>query len=146
MELAQNNYSKNPVLQRNTIGPQFGGSISIPLYQSGRIQRQISIAKIEVASAEFNLESIKLQTRTELLNAITQFENQLQLLTIEKENKELTKENLEISLQRMKLGQTTSLEVHQAQENFVQSCTRLINFKYNLKIAETKLKQLLALM
>ncbi len=144
--LAQNNYSKNSVLQRNTLGPQFGGSISIPLYQSGRIQRQISIAKIEVESAEFNLKNIKLQARTDLLNAITQFENQQKLRTIEKENNELTKENLEISLQRLKQGQTTTLEVHMAQENYVQSCTRLINFEFNLKIAETKLKQLLALM
>ena len=56
----------------------------------------------------------------------------------------LTKENLDISTQRLKLGQTTSIEVHFAQENYVQSCTRLINFEYTLKIAETKLKQLLS--
>jgi len=66
------------------------------------------------------------------------------LLNIETTNNEFTKEMLEISIQRMKLGQTTSLEVHQAQENYVQSSTRLINFKYTLKIAETKLKQLMA--
>lgn len=130
----------------SNFGPQFGGSISIPLYQSGKIRRQISIAKLDVQSAEYDLENTKLQVKNDLLNAITQFENQQHLLAIEKENNALTKENLEISLQRMKLGQTTSLEVHLAQENFVQSCTRLINFEYNLKIAETKLKQLLAMM
>jgi outer membrane protein len=130
----------------STIGPQFGGTISIPLFQSGKIQRQVSTAKLDLQSAEYDLENVKLQVSTDLLNAIRQYENQQQLLAIEKENKELTKENLEISLQRLKLGQTTSLEVHLAQENFVQSCTRLINFEYNLKIAETKLKQLLALM
>jgi outer membrane protein TolC len=127
-------------------GPQFGGSISIPLYQSGKIRRQVSIAKLDVQSAEYDLENIKLQVKNDLLNAITQFENQQHLQAIEKENNALTKENLEISMQRMKLGETTTLEVHQAQENYVQSCTRLINFEYNLKIAETKLKQLLASM
>jgi len=144
--LSQKKYSAGSVLQSNTAGPQFGGTISVPLYQSGDIQRQISIAKLDVESAGYDLESIRLQAKTDLLNAITQFENQQCLLTIEKENNGLTKENLEISLQRMKLGQTTSLEVHLAQENYVQSCTRLINFEYNLKIAETKLKQLLASM
>lgn len=143
---SQKQYSTGSPLQINTNGPQFGGIISIPLYQSGDIQRQISIAKIEVESAGFNLENSKLQIKTELLNAITQFENQQRLLVIEKENNELTKENYEISLQRLKQGETTTLEVHQAQESYVQSCTRLINFEYNLKIAETKLKQLLALM
>lgn len=144
--VSQKKYSAGSPLQINTTGPQFGGTISIPLYKSGDIQRQISIAKLEVESAGFNLENTKLQARTDLLNVITQFENQQRLLVIERENNELTKENYEISLQRLKQGQTTSLEVHLAQENYVQSSTRLINFEYNLKIAETKLKQLLALM
>jgi outer membrane protein len=138
--------STGSLLINQNIGPQIGGSVSIPLYQAGKNQRQISVAKIEVESAEYNLENVKLQVKTDLLNLINEFDNQLHMLVIEKENNELTKENLNISTQRMKLGQTTSLEVHQAQENYVQSCTRLINFKYNLKIAETKLKQLLAIL
>jgi len=121
-----------------------GGTVSIPLYQSGNINRQISIARIGIESARFELENVKLQARTELLNAIEAFDNQQRLLAIEKENNGFATENLVISLQRMKHGQTTSLEVHQAQDNYVQSFTRLINFEYNLKIAETRLKQLIA--
>jgi outer membrane protein TolC len=68
------------------------------------------------------------------------------LLEIEKENNQYATEYLQISFNRMKFGQTNSLEVHQAQENYVQSCTRLINFRYNLKIAETKLKQFISKM
>jgi len=36
------------------------------------------------------------------------------------------------------------LELHHAQENFVDSYTRLINFEYYLKVAETRLKKLMA--
>jgi len=142
--LSNSNNSAGSLIRSQSYGPQLGGSISIPLFQSGNINRQISIAKIEAASSSFRLENIKLQLQTDLLNAIKTFENQQRLLLIETTNNEYTRENLEISLQRMKLGQTTSLEVHQAQENYVQSSTRLINFKFNLKIAETKLKQLMA--
>ena len=106
----------------------------------------VNTAKIQLQSAENSLRYIKLQKHTELKNALTDFENQQKLLQIEEENNELARENLEISLNRLRLGQTNSLEVHQAQEDFVQSSTRLINFKYNLKIAETKLKQLIALL
>lgn len=130
----------------SNFGPQFGGSISIPLFQAGKIHRQVSIAKLDVQSSEYDLLNIRLQVKNDLLDAIKQFENQSQLRAIEKENNILSKEGLEISLQRMKLGETTALEVHQAQENYVQSCTRLINFEYNLKIAETKLRQMLSLM
>jgi outer membrane protein TolC len=56
----------------------------------------------------------------------------------------LAKENLDIALQRLRLGQSTSLELRQAEESYEDSRTRLINIKYNLKVAETKLRQLMA--
>jgi outer membrane protein len=143
---SQSNNSYSTIRSNQSVGPQFGGTITIPIFQSGKIKRQVSIAKLYLESAKYTLDGIKLQVKIDLQNAINQYENQQKLLTIENENNALSKENLEISIQRLKLGQTTALEVHLAQENYVQSCTRLINFKYNLKLAETKLKQLLALM
>ncbi|HNW49780.1 MAG TPA: TolC family protein [Prolixibacteraceae bacterium] len=124
-------------------GPQVGASLSLPLYEGGALNRKVNVAKMEFSSAQFQLDDIKLQLNTQLQNALNQFETQQKLLEIETENAGLTKENLEISLQRLRLGQTNSLEVHMAQEEFVQSFTRLINFKYNLKLAEIKLKQLM---
>jgi outer membrane protein TolC len=127
-----------------SIGPQLGGTISIPIFQSGNTNRQIETAKIQLQSAEYDLESTRLQVNVQLQNALTQFENQKQLLTIEKDNAVLAKENLEITIQRLRLGQTTSLEVSLAEGSFVESLTRLISFEYYLKVAETKLKQLIA--
>jgi outer membrane protein len=141
---SQNNNSVGSVLKNNSTGPLIGGTVVFPLYSSGDTRRKISIAKIQFQSAEYDLQQIKIQKNTELKNALTDFENHQQLLEIEKENNDLTRENLEISLQRLRLGQTTSLEVHQSQDDYVQSCTRLINFQYNLKIAEINLKQLVA--
>jgi outer membrane protein TolC len=133
----------NPLVNR-TIGPSIGGTVSIPIYQGGNAIRQIKVAKIQLQSDQFNLENIRLKVNQQLQNALTQFENQLNLLKIEKDNAILAKENLEISIQRLRYGQTTSLEVSLAENSFVDSLTRLINFEYNLKVAETKLKQLLA--
>ena len=62
----------------------------------------------------FLLESVKLQVNTELQRALTEFEDQQQLLKFEKENYAMAKENLDISLARLRLGQTTALEVRQA--------------------------------
>ena len=133
----------NPLVNR-TIGPSVGGTVSIPIYQGGNAIRQIKVAKIQLQSDQYNLENVRLKINQQLQNALTQFENQLNLLKIEKDNAVLAKENLEISIQRLRYGQTTSLEVSLAENSFVDSLTRLINFEYNLKVAETKLKQLLA--
>lgn len=131
-------------LLNRTFGPQVGGTISIPIFSAGENKRKMSAAKLQLKSAEYDLENVKLQVNTELLNALTGFNNQQKLMQIEKENNELNKEYIEICLQRLRLGQSTSLELHQAQDSYAQSSTRLINFEYNLKIAEIKLKQLIA--
>lgn len=82
--------------------------------------------------------------KTALNSAYESYENQAKLLNIERENNILARENLMISLERLRLGQTNSLEIHQAQEYLIQSNTRYINFQYNMKIAESKVRQLLA--
>jgi len=138
-----NNTSGTTLLSRN-FGPLVGGSITIPIYQGGNTNRLIATSKIQLQSAEYNLENSKIQVNTQLENALTDFENQQNLLSIEKENTDLVKENLEISMQRLRYGQTTALEVRQAQQSYEDSFTRLINFKYNLKVAETRLRQLIA--
>lgn len=142
--LNQTNNSAGYQLYNRTLGPQVGGTISIPIFQGGNLARQVKVAKLQYNSAQFSLDQIKLNMITALHNAISDFENQKQLLEIEKSNDLLAKENLEISLQRLKLGQTTELEVKLAQESYVDSATRLINFMYNVKVAETRLKQLMA--
>jgi outer membrane protein TolC len=140
----QSDYTKGNLSINRNFGPQIGASISIPLFQGGSINRQISIARLELKSSETAFEGVKTEVNTQLNNALEDFENQKELLNIENENSELARENLDIAMQRLRFGQTTSLEVKLAQESYENSQTRLINFKYSLKIAETKLKQLIA--
>ena len=141
---SQTSNSGGTVLLNNSLGPQVGGSLLIPIYNAGETKRKETVAKIQKETAEIDLQSIKLQVNIALTNTLTEFENQQKLLNMETENNELAKENLQISMERLKHGQTTSTEVHLAQENYVQSNTRLINFRYNLKMAETRLKQLVS--
>lgn len=136
--------SVGSTLENQTYGPQIAGTLAVPLFSAGENKRKVTATKLDVLSAQYQMENVKLQTKTELENALTDFENQQELLRIERENYALAKENLQISLQRLSHGETTSLEVHLAQESFTQSFTRLVNFQYNLKISESKLKQLIA--
>ena len=132
------------VKTNNSFGPQIGGSLSIPIFQGGSVNRQIKVSALQLKTSEYYLESAKLALYADLVNSLADFDAQKNLLTIEKSNHSLAKENLEISIQRLRLGETTSLEIRQAQESYQESLTRLLNFEYSLKVAETKLKQLLA--
>lgn len=142
--LSQSTNSQGNIKNDRSYGMQVGGTLSIPLYTAGETKRKTAVAKTELLISQYSLESARLQISKDLENAYNDFESQQQLLEIEKQNYRLAKENMDISLQRLKLGQTGSLEVHQAQENYAQSSTRLTNFEYNLKMAETKLKQMIS--
>lgn len=134
----------NTVGSSTTTGPSVGGSIVVPLYQAGESARKKKVAELAVEASQTDLTNLKLELNSTLRNVINDFDNQKALLKLEEENNTMTKEYLEISMERLRLGQTNSLEVHLAQEKFMNSNTRLINYQYNLKMAETKLKQLVA--
>ncbi len=138
------NFNDRTSFENRTYGPQVLATLQVPLYTGGETDRKIAIAQLALQTNEFELQQAKQEVNIELKNTIRLFANQESLLAIETENNDLAKENFKISIERLKYGQTTALEVHQAQEEFVQSNTRLVNFRYNLIIAETKLKQLIA--
>jgi len=141
---SKTDYANFSSLSNRSFGPQIAATLRVPIYQAGEAKRKTRVANLDIQSAEYNLDKIKLQLLVELENVFEEFEAQNRLLEIEEENNRLTKQNMEISLQRLRLGQTISLEVHQAQQNFVQSSNRLVNFRYGVKIAETRLLQLVS--
>ena len=140
----QNDNNASNVLTNRTYGPLVGGSLVIPVYQAGNALRQVKTAKIQLQSSQYLLDDIKLAVNTQLKTALTEFEDQKTLLGIETDNLSLAKENLRISLERLRLGQTTALEVRQAQESYANSLARYYDFEFNMKVAETRLKQLVA--
>jgi len=142
--VAQSTNSSSSVRLNRNLGPEIGGNLSIPIYQAGESKRLQKVAELSLLSAESDLEKVRLQMNLALQNTLNDFDNQKALLKIEEENNLLAKEYLEISIQRLRLGQTNSLEVHLAQEKFMNSNTRLINYRFGLKLAETKLRQLVA--
>jgi outer membrane protein len=143
-QFQQSNNSFGSIAMNRVSGPQIGGTITFPLFQGGNAVRQISTAKLQLKSVEFTLESARIEIDAEVRSAIEDFETQRRILEIEKENSVIAKENLDISMARLKQGQATTLEVHLAQESYQNSLTRLITIRYEAKVAETKLRQLAA--
>lgn len=136
------NYSEGSVLKNRNNGPQVAGTISIPLFNSGETKRATSVARYQQQAAEINLESAKAGLETEIKNIFADYDNHQQLIANEKQTSELAGELLELSVQRFRQGQTTILEVHQAQENYFNSQTRLLSYRYELKLIETRILQL----
>jgi outer membrane protein len=141
---SQANLNYGSVWTNQMFGPQVGGSLTIPIFYAGSIRRQVQTSQLQLQSAKYGLEATKLQVNTELQNALTNYSNEMDLVKLENDNLTLARENLTISIHRLQYGQTTSLEVRQAEESYAQSMLRFILFQYSAKVAETRLKQLIA--
>ena len=88
---SRNDNPASSVTMNRAYGPQIGGTVSLPLYQGGNAVRQIRAAKLETRSAEYTLADVKLQVEIQVQNTFDEFENQRNLLALEKQDVALAK-------------------------------------------------------
>ncbi len=134
-----NNFT--PLFNRNQ-GFNYGFSLNIPIFNKFNTRKQIQKARIAVSQQELIYERERSLVYMNLLVAYKNYQTSLQTLILEEENIELAKENTEIAMERFKQGVTTNLELREAQKSLEDAYTRLIQTRYNTKIAETELLKL----
>ena len=140
----QGDFGTGTVSHSLNYGPKVSGTLSVPLFAGGNTLRQVSAARLQLRIAEARLENVALQAARQLRDAFDQYDSQRKILAMEQENAALAKENLDIAMNRLRLGQSTSLELKQAEDSYMESKTRLVNFAYALKVSELKIRQLTA--
>lgn len=130
------------LLNNTQVGIIIGAGITKPLYAGGNFRRQTEVAKLNAEQALLRREQQKLLLETELDNQLAIFQNQQQILVLEEENTVNARESLKVSTERFRLGQTNALEVQIAQNVLEQALSRRNVSRFNLKIAEVRLKLL----
>ena len=66
----------------------------------------------------------------------------LDLLKVESGNVQVADQNLEITLEKYRLGSISPLELREAQRNSINAITRLLDAEYQAKITEISLKEI----
>jgi outer membrane protein len=112
----------------------------LPLYTGGNIKRQVEVARLQAEQASLRVEAQRIMVASELDNQIAFFQTQQQVLGLEEENVKNARENLNVSTERFRLGQTNALEVQTAQNSLEQALARRNLVQYNLKATEIQLR------
>jgi outer membrane protein TolC len=86
--------------------------------------------------------SQRLQVELGIYYAFRSYEFLKQTLQLEESNIQLAKENVNIALERFRLGVSTYIELREAQISLADAYNRLIDARYNTKVAETELLRL----
>jgi outer membrane protein len=134
-----NNFT--PLFNRN-MGFNYGVSATIPLFNGFNVKRQIKEAEIDVDFLKIRQDYVWANIQLNISKAYKNYELQKRTLELEEENILLAKENVEIAMERYRLGLSTALELRETQKSLEEAYTRLINARYNMKLAETNLLRL----
>lgn len=130
------------ILLNQNLGLNAGLMASWTLFNGSNTSRQVKNTKIELMNSRLVLDQTRMVVESSVLIAYNNFKNSLEVLALEEDNFKLAKENVDIALERFRLGNSTSIELKVAQKSFEDAQTRLVNARYSAKTAETELMRL----
>lgn len=138
------NYAKSEaeagfLLSRQSSGINYGLSASWNLFDGFNLNRRIQNAKITAENSVLNYEAIKLSLERELYSTFITYQNNIQLRVLEDENRNVAQENNEIAIERYSVGNSSPLELREAQLNLVEANLRFLNAAYAIKTGEIAL-------
>ncbi|MBL0311071.1 MAG: TolC family protein [Bacteroidetes bacterium] len=129
-------------LYNQTYGLSGGFTLAVPLFNGLNTIHQYKIAGIQILNSQFALEKAKIQTKLNFYKVLRDFETTKEILKLEEDNIVLADENVKIALERFRLAQSTAIELREAQNSYEDARTRLVNARFNTKVAETELMRL----
>ena len=139
------NKSESPTgfnTQFRASGFSYGLTASINIF-NGFLQRQNERnAKANINSANLQLDQTKQNLIAQLTKRYQDYTNFIELAKLEKNNIEIAGQNLDITLEKYRLGNITPLELREAQKNTIDAYNRYLEIKYQGKLAEIYLKQI----
>ncbi|RYY30087.1 MAG: TolC family protein [Sphingobacteriaceae bacterium] len=127
---------------QNSKGLNYGLTASVNIFDGFNQTRRERVAKLQINGADIQLNQVQQQVEAQVNSLYINYLSGLDLIRLEKSNVEIAKQNLEISLEKYRLGNITPLEVREAQRNYLDAQTRFFNDQYQTKLAEVSLKEI----
>lgn len=125
-----------------SVGFSAGLNLTWNLFDGGTSITNIKNAKITLQNQEIQQAQFKNEVRRDIANAQDEYINRLAVFELQGQNVVTAQNNFERSNEQNKLGQITSVELRQAQINLLNAKTNKNAAKYQAKLAELQVLQL----
>ncbi len=120
-------------------GFTYGLTATFDLFDGFDRQRRLDNAALRVQQQEEALGQTRTALLTGLESAYAVYERSLVLVELEEENAEAARQNVNVALERFRLGVSTSLELREVQRALTDAQSRLIAAVFEAKQAEVEL-------
>jgi len=123
-------------------GFSYGFGATLNLFDGFNQNRNEKMGKVALENAEIAIAQQE-QALTSLVNTTYQtYLTNISLMELEERNEAIAKENLEITVEKYRIGIIPTIEFRTAQLNYINASVRLSNAKFQAKLSEIVLKQL----
>ena len=136
-----NKYDISANSRRSNLGLNFGVTVGFNLFDGNR-RRERKNARIAVQNARLEREQLEQALRADLSNLWQAYQNNLQMLNLERQNLVAAKENHEIAMERYMLGNLSGIEMREAQKSLQDAEERILSAEYDTKLCEISLLQI----
>ncbi len=126
----------------DSYGLNYGISASINIFNGFLQNRREKVAKLQIDNSQILIEQQTQSINSQLISAYQTYLTNLELVQLEARNEDIAKQNLDITLEKYRIGTITQLEVRAAQLNYVNAQSRNSTAQFQAKISEVTLKEL----
>lgn len=138
-------YNRYPSNSANTARHNWGGSVGVTVGMTlfdGNRRRERANAQLDLQNAEMAQQELELALKADLTDLWQAYQNNLRLLSLERQNLITAQENHYIAVERYMLGDLPGIEMREAQKSLLDAEERILVAEYNTKICEISLLQL----
>ena len=128
--------------QASSKGLNYGLRASLNLFDGLAQNRNEKIAKIQIENSKIAIEQQSLLLNSELTVAFQTYLTNLELIDLEETNEAIAKQNLNITVDKFRIGTITTLEFRAAQLNYINAKVRYSNAQFQAKLSEIALREL----
>lgn len=137
-----NSYGSGNINQQLGGGFSYGVTLGMGIFDGYNRQRERRNAEIEIENTRLRYEEIEQQVIADLLTIWSGYSSNLSLIELEKQNLATASENLEIAMERYRLGNLSGLDLREVQKSLLDAEERLLSIEYQTKLAEISLMQI----
>ena len=136
-----NKYEVSATSRRDNLGLNFGVTLGFNLFDGNR-RREIKNARIAIENAQLQQDDLRQALKADLSNLWQAYQNNIEMLKLERENLIAAVENHEIASERYMLGNLSGIEMREAQKSLLDAEERILTAEYDTKMCEISLLQL----
>jgi outer membrane protein TolC len=120
----------------------YGFSASINVFNGFLQKRNERIARLQIENSTIAIEQQRQVLNSQLTSTYQTYLTNIQLIELESKNETIAKQNLDITLEKYRIGTINTLEYRTAQLNYLNAKVRHSVAQFEAKLSEIALKSL----